>query len=146
MSATGLVSFDRTVHTTNEWLNELKDELGWDDRQRAYHALRSVLHALRDRLTVEESAHLAAQLPTLIRGVFYEGWRPAAVPVKVRSGEEFLELVEEELSRDFVQNLDGGNTERITRAVFAVLSRRVSEGEIAEVKRMLPPQIRELWP
>ena len=47
--------------------------LGTDDRQDAYRAVRGVLHTLRDRLPVEESAQLAAQLPTLLRGVFYEG-------------------------------------------------------------------------
>jgi uncharacterized protein (DUF2267 family) len=31
-----------------------------------------VLHALRDRLTVEEASDLAAQLPMLIRGLYYE--------------------------------------------------------------------------
>ncbi|MDT5231383.1 MAG: hypothetical protein QOI39_1883, partial [Mycobacterium sp.] len=35
---------------------------------------------LRDRLTVEASAHFAAQLPDLIRGIFYAGWNPSAVP------------------------------------------------------------------
>lgn len=35
---------------------------------------------LRDRLTVEASAPFAAQLPDLIRGIFYAGWNPSAVP------------------------------------------------------------------
>lgn len=59
MSATGLPVFDDTVQKTNIWLNEVMDELG-PDRQRAYRALRAVLHTLRDRLTTEEAAHLSA--------------------------------------------------------------------------------------
>jgi uncharacterized protein (DUF2267 family) len=75
MSATGLDVFDQTLQKTNIWLKEIMDDLG-PDRQRAYHALRAVLHTLRDRLTVEEAAHLSAQLPLLVRGIYFEGWHP----------------------------------------------------------------------
>ncbi|HEY5940705.1 MAG TPA: non-homologous end-joining DNA ligase [Gemmatimonadales bacterium] len=34
---------------------------------------------LRDRLTVEETAHPGAQLPMLIRGSYYAGWEPSGV-------------------------------------------------------------------
>ena len=58
MSATGLDVFDTTVQKTNIWLNDLMKVLGWQDRHKAYLALRATLHALRDRLTVDEVAHL----------------------------------------------------------------------------------------
>jgi uncharacterized protein (DUF2267 family) len=48
--------------------------------------LRAWLHTLRDRLTVEASAHFAAQLPDLIRGIFYAGWNPSAVPEMYDAG------------------------------------------------------------
>jgi uncharacterized protein (DUF2267 family) len=66
--------FDRTLYKTHTWLKEIMEVLGTEDRHRAYMALRAVLHALRDRLTVEEVAQLGAQLPMLIRGLYYEGW------------------------------------------------------------------------
>jgi len=71
--STGLDVFDRTVQAANLWLKELMDALGWDDRYQAYEGLRTTLHALRDRLTLEEMAQLGAQVPLLIRGVYYEG-------------------------------------------------------------------------
>ena len=71
--STGLDVFDRTVQAANLWLKELMDALGWDDRHKAYQGLRTTLHALRDRLTLEEMAQLGAQVPLLIRGVYYEG-------------------------------------------------------------------------
>jgi uncharacterized protein (DUF2267 family) len=82
--------FESTYRTTSAWLRELMRELGWDDPRRAYAALRAVLHALRDRLTVAEAADLSAQLPMLVRGLFFEGWRPNAVPVKEQRREDFL--------------------------------------------------------
>src|SRR5207248_2021300 len=56
-----LSAFDTTLQTTHIWLNELTDLTGWrDNRHRAYLALRAVLHALRDRLSVDDAAALGA--------------------------------------------------------------------------------------
>jgi uncharacterized protein (DUF2267 family) len=141
MSATGLDVFDTTLQKTHRWLNELMLILQWQDRHRAYLALRATLHALRDRLTVEEAAQLAAQLPMLIRGFYYEGWDPTAKPVKERHLDQFLARVG--------QSFDGetlGQIERMTRGVFLLLASRISEGEIEDVKHILPAEIRSLWP
>jgi uncharacterized protein (DUF2267 family) len=141
MSLTGLEVFDTTVHRTNSWLKELMQVQGWESRQRAYLALRATLHALRDRLTVEEVTHLGAQLPMLVRGFYYEGWDPTGKPLKVRHKDLFLENIRHELKAD-----DPVDPERIARGVFTVLSKRVSEGEIENVKHLLPEGIRDLWP
>src|SRR3981189_922621 len=77
MSATGLEVFDKTVQTTNAWLKEIMEATGLD-RRRAYRALAAVLQALRDRLTVGEVAQLGAQLPILVRGLYYDQWHHLA--------------------------------------------------------------------
>jgi uncharacterized protein (DUF2267 family) len=141
MSMTGLEVFDTTVHKTNSWLKDVMQEIHRDDRRKAYDALRATLHALRDRLTVEEVAQLGAQLPMLIRGFYYEGWDPTRKPVKLRDREEFLSLIDREFRAD-----DTLNPELIARAVFKVLSDRVTAGEIEDVKHVLPKEIRSLWP
>jgi uncharacterized protein (DUF2267 family) len=140
MSATGLSVFDSTIEKTNIWLNEIMDGLGWQERQRAYHALRAVLHALRDRLTIPEAADLGAQLPLLVRGLYYEGWHPSGKPVKERKKEEFVAHIAQAFRDD--PDVDA---EEVTRAVFRVLARHVTAGEIDEVKQMLPAELRELW-
>jgi uncharacterized protein (DUF2267 family) len=140
MATTGLEVFDRTIQKTNEWLNELSGALG-TDRHHAYLALRATLHALRDRLPVDEAAHLSAQLPMLIRGFYYEGWRPVVSPLRVRDKQDFLTLIESELTG--APELD---PERVARAVFTVLASRVTAGEAEDVAEMLPIEIRELWP
>jgi uncharacterized protein (DUF2267 family) len=140
MSQTGLTAFDSTLHTTNTWIGETMEELGGWDRHRAYQALRSVLHALRDRLSVEQTSALGAQLPMLVRGLYYEGWHPHGKPLKERKKEEFLAHVATEL-RDPMADPEGA-----ARAVFAVLARHVSGGEVETIKCCLPAAIRELWP
>lgn len=141
MSATGLDVFDTTLQKTNLWLKELMGILGWEDKHKAYRAMRAVLHTLRDRLTVDEVAQLGAQLPILLRGIYYEGWDPTSHPKKMRHVEEFVATVDEQFRED--PNTD---PEQITRAVLAVLANRVSEGEIQDVKHTLPVEFQDLWP
>jgi uncharacterized protein (DUF2267 family) len=142
MSMTGLEVFDTTLQKTNRWLKELNEHLGSDDRHRAYVCLRATLHALRDRLTVEEVAQLGAQLPMLVRGFYYEEWDPTGKPEKVHR-EAFLARIEEKATTRPDQPIDA---ERIARAVFSVLESHVSEGAIEDIRRILPGDIDSLWP
>ena len=138
---TGLDVFDKTLETTNNWLKDLMDELGLEDRHKTYETLKAVLHTLRDRLNAGEASDLGAQLPMLIRGMYYEGWNPARTPVKMRDEEAFLSAI-----RDRMPPKPDLDTERVARAVFKLLAHRISEGEIGDVKGMLPKEISGLWP
>jgi uncharacterized protein (DUF2267 family) len=141
MSTNGVEAFDTTLQKTNAWLNELMEDLAWDNRHWAYLALRTGLHALRDHLTIEEATDLGAQLPMLIRGLYYEGWTLTGKPVKERRKEDFLKHV-----RDAFRNDERINPEHVMRAVFRLLSNRVSAGEISDVRHLLPAAVRHLWP
>ena len=140
MSQTGLPVFDKTLQLTHDWLNEIGESIG-PDAQRQYHALRSVLFALRDRLTVEEAFHVSAQLPMLVRGIYWESYRPVEKPERFRSRQEFLDRVSESI--DPAAAVD---PEEAARAVFAVLAKHVREGEVEDVKQMLPEDVRTLFP
>ncbi|HKI30597.1 MAG TPA: DUF2267 domain-containing protein [Gemmataceae bacterium] len=139
MTQTAIAAFDSTLQTTNVWLHEIMERMGWVDKHRAYHALRTVLHALRDHLTVEGTAALAAQLPLLIRGIFFEGWHPAGKPLKARKKDDFLAHV----ALGFAD--DPADAEEVTRAVLGVLADHVSAGEVAHVEHLLPQEIRSFF-
>jgi uncharacterized protein (DUF2267 family) len=141
MTQTTLAPFESTIQTTNIWLNDILERLGWRDQHRAYFALRAVLHALRDHLPVDQAAALAAQLPMLVRGFYYEGWHPHGKPVKERHKEDFLAHI----AMAFRDDSDVVDPEWVTQAVFHVLSKHVSSGEIESVKRSLPTELRSLW-
>ena len=138
---TGLDVFDTTVHKTHTWLHDIMRELGWEDHHKAYLGLRTTMHALRDRLSVEETAQLGAQLPMLIRGLYYEGWNPTGKPEKVRHKAAFLAPIRDHFRDDW-----DVEPEEIARAVLKVLTQHISEGEIADVKHCFPAELRELWP
>jgi uncharacterized protein (DUF2267 family) len=139
MAATGLNVFDRTLQTTNIWLNEIQEEIG-PDEQRAWHVLGAVLRALRDRLQPDLAAHLGAQLPLLVRGLYYDQFRPSQPPDRSRSVEEFLERIGEGLAG--VRPVD---RREAMLAVFRVLGRHVTHEQIRKVQDALPQDLRAAW-
>jgi uncharacterized protein (DUF2267 family) len=139
MSATGLDVFDKTLQTTNIWLNEITDRIG-PDRQVAWKVLATVLHKLRDRLPVELAAHLGAQLPLLVRGIYYDQFEPAHMPGDCRTPEEFRAEVAEGLT-----DIRPVDPDEAIAAVFAVLDRHLSEGQLAKVRHALPKGLRMAW-
>ena len=140
MSATGLDVFDRTLQITNIWLDEIMETLG-PDRQVAWHALGAGLRALRDRLPAGLAVHLGAQLPLLVRGIYYDQWAPSEQALKQRSREEFLAHVS-----DGLKNIRPVNVQDAVRAVFQVLDRHVDPGQLDKVWNALPEDVRALWP
>ncbi len=139
---TGYDSFDTTVDKTNRLLHDIEREFGWPKtrRNRSYAALRAVLHALRDRLPVDESAQLAAQLPMLVRGIYYDGWDPSRVPVKMHRA-EFEARVRQECPFE----VEGG-TERLITVVLDALKRFGTAAEWADVKANMPKQLAAAMP
>ena len=139
MSATGLDVFDKTLQTTNIWLNEINERIG-PDRQVAWKVLSTVLHKLRDRLPVELAAHLGAQLPLLVRGVYYDQFEPARMPAECRTPEEFTAEVAE-----WLNDIRPVDPEEAIAAVFGVLNRHLSDGQVAKVRGALPKGLKMVW-
>jgi uncharacterized protein (DUF2267 family) len=140
MGDTGFSLFNSTVLKTNKILKEIEQAYGWPKERRnmSYAALRGVLHALRDRLLVQESAHFAAQLPMLVRGIYYHSWDPSQVPVKMHR-EEFLDRVQKEFPFEAV-----GGVERLVHTVLHALRRYVAEGEWEIIQANMPKDIASL--
>jgi uncharacterized protein (DUF2267 family) len=140
MSATGLDVFDKTLQTTHIWLDEIMEDIG-PDRHVAWHVLGAVLRTLRDRLTIGLGAHLAAQLPLLVRGAYYDQWHPSEQPLKLRSADEFLEHISQGL-----RGIRPVNVRIATQSVFQVLSRHLEPHQVEKVREALTEDIRTLWP
>jgi uncharacterized protein (DUF2267 family) len=138
-TTTHIRGLDHSVELTNIWLSELAVELGTEDRHEAYRVLRAFLHTLRDRLTVEEAAELAAQLPILVRGVFFQDWEPGRTPAGYRGRDEFLARFAGEAG------LEGESTVSFAaEAALRTFRLHVSDGEVADILAVLPEDLREL--
>src|SRR5687768_300232 len=119
MTDIGLEVFDTTKQKTMTWIKDLMEELHWEDRHRAYLVLRGHLHLVRDVLTVEEVAHFSAQLPLLVRGVYFEGWDPTRNPRSFPSAE--LETIVKSYFPEHIAY----QYERIMRACVRVMARHI---------------------
>ena len=133
-------SEEQALQKANRWLNDMRAELQFEDRDIAYQVLRSVLHAIRDRLKVEEVARLGTQLPTLIRGLYYEGWNPKRVSFKDKGRPTLFMDVQKTLPVHPMMT-----TENLVRAVLKVVRYHVSAREIEDMRRCLPKKLRTLW-
>lgn len=141
MSAKGLETIDHTVQLAHAWINELDKRLGWENKHRSYRLLRAVLQAVRDWLPVNEAAGFGAQLPELLRGVYYEDWRPATTPVQHRHKADFVARIDSAFKADPLNS-----TADEVAAVFSLLSEKISAGEVEKVRHGLPADLRALWP
>lgn len=134
------VNLEKHVAETQKWLNDIADLMGARNRPDwAYHALRGVLQALRDRMTPQEVFQLSAQLPLLIRGIYFEGYQPADKPEKIHK-EELLNRIEKEMGPacDIQAKV-------AFMAVLKVLYDHVTEGELNDIYATMPKDIKEFW-
>ena len=138
---TGLAVFDSTVQETNLWLKDIEAHLGDGERHEAYAALRAVLHALRDRLPAQAAVSFAAQLPMLVRGLYFEGWTLPDKPMRSHSVQEFADEVRASLPLRFKFD-----PVLCCRAVFRTVAQFTSVDEAQKVMGQLPASLRELWP
>ena len=135
-------SFQTTEDKTNRLLHEIEEAYGWPKQRRnqSYAALRAVLHALRDRLSVEEAAQLGAQLPMLVRGIYYAEWDPSKVPMKLNR-EEFLRRIRDEFPYEIE-----GDVEQLERKVLRALRRYITDGEWKDIKAVMPKELATVLP
>ena len=132
--------FERTTHEAHEWVNHLGGRTGWGNEREVLHLLRTVLAQIRDHLPLDEMAQFSAQLPIMLRGMFFEGWQPKKTPVRERHAADFVAAVDKEVG----DVIDYRGVEDI-KAVFNVINARISRGEVEDVRACLPQELRDLW-
>jgi uncharacterized protein (DUF2267 family) len=129
--------FANSVHSASAWLADVATMLDTEDRHLAHRAVRAWLHTLRDRLTVDCAAQFGAQLPELLRGLYYDGWDPSRVPVKYGPDEYVFRFAREaRISPDEVQ--------AVATAVARAMRDHLSPGHLDSTLGQLPPRLRTL--
>lgn len=141
MSAVGLGGIDQAVRQAHICINDVKIRSCRDCESRAYRLLRAVLHALRGQPKVNKAANIGAQLPILIRALYYEKWWAAKTLLKKRNVQSFLNRNDTALTPDPIDD-----TAKAGSAALSLLSKKVSAGEVDDVYKTLPNAIRAMWP
>lgn len=131
--------FEQSVMKSELWIKELHKDLHWIGADGVYHLLRAVLQTVREQLSIDEAAHLAAQLPMVLRGVFYEGWDPKSLPPKGLGREDFISAVRAKMGNCGEIRYD---LNEAIRSALLVIKKHVSDGEMQEVIGALKPTLR----
>jgi len=132
--------FDKTIQKSQLWIEEIEKNIENGSENRAYLALRTVLHSLRNRLQINEAIHLGAELPMLIRGLYFEGWDPREKPSRDKDQRDFFKYFRSYFSEESDEEIT-----KMIKAVFKVLDDKISQGEIKDVRENLPSHIRKIW-
>ncbi len=139
-------NFGKHQQHATAFLKEVANELNNSDLDQAGRILITILHTLRDRISPQESLDLISQLPIYIRAAYTDGWRLTDKVERSKTREGFFNNVKKHAVAG-INTSDFGNDEDVeakVRAVFRVLERHVSEGEVKHLKGQLPEPIAEL--
>lgn len=133
---------ENNIHQTMDWIYAIEEACHWEEenQKKAFTALRAVLHELRRLLPLEEAAHFSAQLPLIIRGIFFEGWHPPFIGHQEIKKEDFLMSIAKALYP--YQDMD---PEETVRSVFHVLEEKLPDGTLKDIMKNIPKEIQELY-
>lgn len=128
----------------NHFFNEVAYELGIE-RDSAARITRAVFHALRDRLNPVDAIQFGQGLPIALKGIYFDQYRVSKTPIRIRSKEKFLDFIYSKdgpsASYDFP---DRPSIARALQAVFFILERTMSYGQIEQVRNMLNIELQDL--
>jgi uncharacterized protein (DUF2267 family) len=122
--------------TAGRWLDRVAAGLDTHDRQYAHRVLHAWLHLVRDQLTMDAVSHLGAQLPELLRGIYYEGWRPRNTQVHHGLGEFVQHFARE-------AGISPGDVPVAATRVSSALDRLFSPGQLDHALNQMPRTLRE---
>jgi uncharacterized protein (DUF2267 family) len=137
------LDFEKYAAKGNELVNMLAEDLQVP-RDKAGRILRSVLHALRRHISIDESFQLLAQLPMALKGIYVDQWNPSQFYHRIHSLDEFFDEIRHEDGG--LAGYDFGNNEKAktaVRAVFRTLTYYLSEGEIDDFIANLPMELQQ---
>lgn len=138
---TDIKSIHKTIQTTSRYLKLMMESHEFKSSNDAFVLLRACLKALRDRVEPHEAVHLGSQLPALLRGFYFEGWKMTAPQSRSRKSEEFLE--------DIRVHLNGHDAINLAAAVpvtMKVILDMIDQGEAVQVLHNIPKDVRDLCP
>jgi uncharacterized protein (DUF2267 family) len=137
MSSASPDPYNHAVHTANIWLSDINTAFGMRDRRFTQRALRTWLHTLRDRLTIDAATKFGQQLPELLRGIYYDGWEPNKAPIKYDVDQYLLRFATEAF-------IPLGQVASTSATITDVVANHMSPGQVAETLAELPRDLRAI--
>lgn len=140
------MKYEQYAYEARKFIGEVATELGDPvDLEQADRITTAVFHTLRELLTPEESLHLIAQLPMMVKAIYVNGWHINKKD-RIRSMDEFVERLMLQHPRAAAR--DFGSNEKAmerARAVFKVVRNHIATGEVEDIIAQFPPELAALW-
>lgn len=138
------LNFEAYAAEGNRFVHEVASELG-SSRNCAARVTRAVLHALRDRLPPDLAIQIAQGLPMALKGIYIDQYDPSQTPVVIRNPKKFLRYIHVKLGVTAPVDLpDPESVREAFRAVFYVLERHLSPGQMHQLRHGLNREILNL--
>jgi uncharacterized protein (DUF2267 family) len=139
------LNFNQYAREGNAFLKDYAKKLNMpDDIDRAGRILSSILHGLREVITVEESLQLISQFPMFLKAVYVNRWTTRKKH-KVKNMTDFIDLIRE---LDGVTALHDFGSEEIAEnyinSTFMILRKYISLGELEDIRTVLPKDIKSI--
>ncbi len=139
--ATNISSLDRAIQNAVLWLNDVQNELQWEDREVVYKATKAVLQTIRDRLPPGELFHFSANLPMVFKGMLFDSYDHEQNK-EIKTVEDFFIQVQchyDSQMRDII------GAQEATCGVINTLFKRIGEGEMKKVADAMPLKLKSLF-
>lgn len=138
------MNFERYAAEGNRFINEVAHELQ-TDRAQAARITRAVLHAVRDRLPPDDAVEFAQGLPIALKGIYFDRYDLSRKPVRIRDKRVFIEFVRRKAGLTAFVDFPGSRSVvKALQAVFRVLDRNMSYGQVQQIKQLLNTELVEL--
>lgn len=140
------LDFDTYAQEGNDFVNRLAERLGHpQEKDQVAILLRSVLYALRDRISIAENLHVVSQLPMFLKAIYVSEWSYSDDLERIDTTKGFSEKIEAYQRQYGESDFDWkASTPELATKVFAEIERYLTEGEVNDIKSQLPPEIASL--
>jgi len=137
------LDFDKYAAKGNEFLNMLAEDLKMP-HDKAGRILRAVLHAMRNRISVDESFQVIAQLPMALKAVYVDQWDPWHSFRRIHQVEQFIDEVRRYDKATAAMDFGDDESAKLAiKAVFRTLNHYLSDGELRDIIAILPKDMKD---
>jgi uncharacterized protein (DUF2267 family) len=143
------INFEKFAAEGNEFINELSRNLGHENNKAQVGILlRSVLHELRDCLSIAQSLSLISQLPMFLKAMYVEQWKYSEHPPRIKTLEEFANRVEAEQKKFGERQFDWKEStiDLVSTVLNTLYKKYLAEGQIEDMRAELGGELKNLFP
>jgi uncharacterized protein (DUF2267 family) len=117
-----------------------------EDTEKAGRIFSSIMHALRDIISPQESLQFIAQLPMFLKAVYVNGWSMKKEKPKVKKMAEFVDLVRKHDGVAAINDFEYSDevAERYIDTTFIYLRKYISLGEMEDIRDGLPKELKSM--